>query len=279
MKNKGLLLILVLLGLVLGALPALAGTVSLSETHNFSVTVNPISLGADPGQVSAAASGQAGYPYEAPDPAYAVVADPSVTATLVSGPLLTTTQATTTYLNGFPSTAYTAQQTQTGNAGSDFGFLYQATSNGFKLLIEAASAGLYTVTLSDSFDVAYQLSNSGFNYFHYLSANTDVTATLTSGADQSNFSGSGPTSIFADSRGDVSLPDRLADFVISQSNVNPGDIILSLTTTGADLLELNVSLDTYYDGNAAAVPFPSTLLLAGSGLGSILLARRRFFRA
>ena len=290
MKNKGLLLFLVLLGLVLGALPALAGTVSLTEDLSFSVSVSPCAISL-PGQLSAFANGSAFYPAEEPASVYKTGLL-SVTAALPSQTFLDTTKAKTSF-NLF-NQQFKLEQNQVGNAPGGFGFLYQATSNGFNLYITAMSAGLYNVTVADVYNLNYQLANNATTpgFFYDLFANTDVTATLTSVKNPSNFTGVGPTSIFSDSRFETDtpgqpLPDRLVDFAISQTGVKASDIVLSLQLGCFETAELSVSLDSNYFGDTAGgpdtlpapVPLPPTLLLFGGGLGGLLLARRRFIRA
>ncbi|MFA5112246.1 MAG: hypothetical protein WC443_12620 [Desulfobaccales bacterium] len=67
MRNKRLLQFLVLACLVLGAVPVLAGTVSLNATHDFSVGITG-NLNFDVVTLTAAASGYASYPEQNPDP-------------------------------------------------------------------------------------------------------------------------------------------------------------------------------------------------------------------
>ncbi|MCK9375253.1 MAG: VPLPA-CTERM sorting domain-containing protein [Syntrophobacterales bacterium] len=292
MRNKRLLQFLVVLCALWWALPALAGTVTLTQSHAVQISVTPpagASANPDTGTLTAFADGSAEYPYEHPGPEFGqytsvaftpLVSPTPADATLPSGTYMTATQATTTY-NGY-STGYdfALSQTQTGSApgmaSGNPGTLYQTTANSFDMSFNVDLAGTYVLGVADVYTLLCQLQNNGagFPFFTGFTGYTDLYVDVWT--DSYSFNDTGYASLLLEEQlGDGA--SRLTDFTSLQSGINlPQNFSFAVTAGASDTINVSVRLESDYTGST--VPLPPAVWLFGSGLTGLWLMRRRGLR-
>lgn len=272
MKRKCLLVLLGLLALALAAAPALAGTVSFVGNHAFTITdLTPDS------EVSLALSAQAngvafGSLSQFGDSG--VVTGNPANAAIPTGPYLVTTQAAT--FATYPS--LTMSQTMVANApDAIFGSTYQGTNNDalHTVTVNAAPGGFFVLGITDIYSQNFSLANGGtppYWAFSNLSTYSDLYATLTDvTTGGSNFTQS-VFNLLTYSVDNQGLP---LDSFTGNSTPSSLDFVMFLTGVHAgDTLTLELNLASSQSGASAFVPLPPSLLLLGSGLGGLFLARR-----
>jgi hypothetical protein len=271
MKNRFLLMVVVLLGAVLLSLPALAATVTLNQSHQLTVTPT-------------GALALVGVNYDIPGfTPEATVSGDATWLTGSEGPVsATSTTSTAAQYTGSPLVNLSAQnnltapfsmtQTLTGNAPGDAGTLNMAAYNFFSLKFYSAAGGAATLGLSDitsglmSYGVTGQ---AGVPWFDFL----DGTSTFTA-------------NIYVDSSGYTDTQSQellLSSISGSFSDFTQAIAAISLMTFNLGVLEsdtfvyLDLTLGTNVYGTSQ-VPLPPSVLLFGSGLvGLVGLAgfRRR----
>ncbi len=302
MRNKRLLQFLVVLCALWWALPALAGTLTLNQSHAVQISVTPPAgtfTDPDSGTLKAFADGYAEYPYEHPGPAFGQytsaafnphVWPTSLDATLPGGSFMTTTQAVTRYdayslkvinNNIITNTNFILSQNQTGSAPNQAsgnpGTLYQATGNYFDMTFEVYKAGTYVLNVSDIYSLLCQLQNNGTGlpYFTGFTGYTDLEVNVwtTSGS----FSDVGTASLLQEERPGDGFT-RLVDFTSLQGGTNLAqNFSFDVLTAATDTINVSVDLQSNYTGST--VPLPPAVWLFGSGLAGLVLLRRRGFRA
>jgi hypothetical protein len=272
MKRKGLLVLLALLALALAAAPALAGSLSASNTVIFTLTFTGDNI--DGGTVYSYASYAQGFPITYNE-ATSTLPGPAV-ASLTAPPIFPQTQATTS------SDQFTVSLMANGPITNT---ITQQTTNYLSYLFAPDGGGTYSATLSGTYNPAFSLTGNevvdytSFNSFVWssiLSASltTDnVTGTATGGDYQSL-----ETAGYAQST-NGSLPDYLLNTSISNPNPIPFSFNLgSLTVGDGDTVFLDFLLTSSLEGTTSQVPVPPSLVLLGTGLAGMVLTRWRYFR-
>lgn len=263
MQRKGLLALLGFLALALVAAPALAGTVSFSATHNFTVLfIDTSTL-----DLSAFATGIAfGSTSQGPDSSSAT-GNPA-NAAIPTGPYLVTTQAMTS-----ANSTTTMTQSMVANApDASFGSTFQQTNNDAVFTFTAPSTApgypLFAF-VTDAYTQQFSLANTGPWVFSSLSTSSDLYATMTD-----TTTGKFSQSVFNLLTFDVdNLGVPLENFNDSVADSLSFFIFLTGVVEG-DSITLDLNLDSLQSGGSTLVPLPPSLLLLGSGLGGLLLARR-----
>jgi hypothetical protein len=267
MQRKGLLALLGFLALALAAAPALAGTVSFSATHDFSVLfIDPSTL-----DLSAFATGTAfGSTSQGPDSSSAT-GNPS-NAAIPTGPYLVTTQAITS-----ANSTTTMKQTMVANAPDAlFGSTFQQTNNDALFTFTAPSTppGVPIFAfVTDTYTQQFSLANTGPWVFSSLSTFSDLYATMTDTTTGQFSQAQSPYNFLTFDVDNLGVP--LENFTDSVANSLSFFIFLTGVAEG-DIITLDLNLDSTQSGGStdASVPLPPTFLLLGSGLGGLLLARR-----
>jgi hypothetical protein len=266
MQRKGLLTLLGFLALALVAAPALAGNVSLTATHDFSV----LFIDSSTLDLSAEADGIAfGSTTQGPDSSNAT-GNPA-NAAIPSGPYLVTTQATTS-----ANSTITMNQSMVANAPDAlFGSTYQHTNNDALFTFTAPSTEpghpLFAF-VTDNFTQQFSLTNTGPWVFSSLFTNSDLYATLTDTTTGQFSQAQSPFNFLAFNVDNLGVP--LDNFNNTVTDSLSFFIFLTGVAEG-DIITLDLNLDSSQSGGSTTtVPLPPTLLLLGSGFGGLLLARR-----
>lgn len=269
MQRQGLLLLLGLLVLALTAASAVAGTVSLNQTDQLTVTVldtdaltlNSFAYGIGVGSIT-----------QGPDSS-SVSGNPA-NAAIPSGPYLVNTQATT---SARKSTVTMNQNMLAVAPDAVFGYTSQETTNDALFTFKASDSGLFAALITNAYNQAFNVTNpAGFAAFTSIFADSNLTATLTD-TRTGNLTQTiiNLLSFPVDNQG-VPLEDVSGQ--VAQSN--PFAMVLDGVLCG-DLLTLDLYLDSTINGGSdgngpseVVVPLPSSLLLLVSGLAGLFLARR-----
>ena len=274
MQRKGFLVLMGLLVLALAGAPALAGTVSLTQTNDLSIQ----GINASDPALSAFAYGVAfGSTTQGPDSA-TVYGNPA-NAAIPYGPYLVTTQATTS-----ANSTVSMFQNMLAVAPDDIsGSTYQQTNNDALFTFRASSSGIVGAVVTDSYSQQFSLTNSAaYAAFSSLYAYNDLTATLTD-LTKGTFA---TTSINLLSFPVDNNGYPLEDFAANTTD-KPFFFIGLDGVCAGDCLTLELSLDASLSGGTtggtlevvpppppAAVPLPPSFLLLGGGLAGLFLTRR-----
>lgn len=292
MKNKRLLQFLVLLGVVGCALPALAASVTMNQSHALTVSWTGTAAlsyaGHDPAWTEAAVNGNATSSVGPPETAsystaYAngdvndtFTGTISLPAEASIGAGLTYLQATASLSVG-PGTGDAIivglNQSMQGVAPGDIGNLYLQAVNRISLFFQAGSNGDATLSLSDSLTNMLYGVGAGAPGFLTLTALSDFTASSTVPSD-------GITqSLLNDSRPDPDTDPFVYNFnngVIA--SITGGDIFLT-GLVADDVFSLDLDLTSSLSATtSSAVPVPPAVWLFGSGLSGLWMMRRRLAR-
>lgn len=249
MKQKGLLLLMMLLGLGLMAAPALASTVSFDLSHQLTFSLSNLSFsyvddsqGYEP-QVSV--NGQATWATGSEGPVF----QSDAYSTQYSGNPLVNMSAVTSL-----DPILTMSQSLIGNAPGDAGGLNMIASNFISLVFTATADGDALLMLSDAITGQYMVAGqNGSPWFDTLNGDSLFSASMD-----------------ADTADKVSLASSLAGFSDFTDSLNSSFVktFLLQGLLAGDTVYLDLAFDTSI-GGTSQVPLPPSVLLLGSGLAGL----------
>jgi hypothetical protein len=267
-----------LLILLAPVLPAAAGQLSLSATHNFTIQLTRISddavIAPNWGYIRSYVYGHADSnpdEYDNNSIGKTIVNGTPDTAAASFGPYtwLKTNDGAIAYDGGTNFTITHNLVANAPNPGS-YAYSYQETDQYFYLHFTVPTDGSYQANLRDVYDLAYSLvqgagssnlfiSTYGYSYIDgYLSGSTGSADAQKQALDDSRYT----------------WPNSLADFAVTRDDrVARLTLILDDLVAG-DTITLYGAVYTYQVGHSQVVPLPGAMLLAGAALLRLAAWRR-----